>query len=113
MCTERQDPAFKSFTCGQIFNPVGVRTHSLELSVVYVWLVTRFDGWLVDTIEDVQHIQVCVVVAEQVPASIQATCQICATVDCFSKEGDYAAWPNLVFFFMLGHSGNASFCLAR
>ena len=112
MCTERQDPAFKSFTCGQIFNPVGVRTHSLERSVVYVWLVTRFDGWLVDTIEDVQHIQVCVVVAEQVPASIQATCQICATVDCFSKEGDYAAWPNLVFFFVPGHSGNASFCLS-
>ncbi len=80
--TERPDPAFRNFTCGQIFNPVGVRTHSLEFSVVYVWLITRFDGWLVDSIEDVKHIQVCVVMAEQVPASIQATCQMCATVLC-------------------------------
>ncbi len=80
--TKRPNQAFMSFTCGQIFYPVGVRTHSLELSVVYVWLITRFDGWLVNSIEDVQHIQVCVVVAEQVPASIQVTCQMCATVLC-------------------------------
>jgi len=84
--TERQESAFRDFTCGQVFNPVGVRAHSLELSVVYVWLVTRFDGWLVDSIEDVEHIQVCVVVAEQIPASIQATCQVLATNECFAQE---------------------------
>lgn len=84
--TDRPDQAFMSFTCGEIFNPVGVRTHSLELSVVYVPLITSFDGWLVDSIEDVEHIQVCVIMAEQVPAGIQATRQTRPTVLCYGAH---------------------------
>ena len=65
-----QSPHREGSTCGQVLNPVSVRAYSFPFSVLDVWQVALLDGWLVDCIEDVEHIQVCVVVAEKVPASM-------------------------------------------
>ena len=62
-------------TCGYVLNPVGVRANSGELPVGDVGLVALLDCWLVDGSKNIYHVQVCVVVAEEVPTSIQSTLQ--------------------------------------
>ena len=65
----RPEKTVAVFTCGQVLNPVSVRASSGKLPVAYVRLIALLDGWLVDCSKDIYHVQVGVVVAEEVPAN--------------------------------------------